>query len=167
MSDFCCCMLFHNCKYRGKYITYRQFLADNQLRWNSLNRYISLVYIKSCSKILGFWSTSKTFLRKSLEKNWLTAKLLWFSPAQWFVVPFPTGLITIFYCLTALEAFKTPPRATCRLALGRTDRLLSLIRHAPSRKQRLQRFFYFSVCIHCSGNVFIEPLATNERGIRI
>jgi hypothetical protein len=33
----------------------------------------------------------------------------WPSPTQWFLVPSPTGIMTIFYCLTALGAFK-PPR---------------------------------------------------------
>jgi hypothetical protein len=48
--------------------------------------------------------------------------------------------------------------------LGRTNRLLSLIRHGPHWKQRIQKFFY-CVCIRYRGNVSIEPLPSNDRGI--
>jgi hypothetical protein len=47
--------------------------------------------------------------------------------------------------------------------LGRTNRLLPL----PRRKRRLQQFFYFCVCIRCRGNVFTQPLPSNDRGIHI
>jgi hypothetical protein len=42
--------------------------------------------------------------------------------------------------------------------LGRPYRLLSLIRHGPHRKRRIQQFFYCCVCIRYHGNVFTEPL---------
>jgi hypothetical protein len=42
--------------------------------------------------------------------------------------------------------------------LGRTNRLLSLIRHGPHRKRRVQQFFYCCECISYRGNVSIEPL---------
>jgi hypothetical protein len=32
----------------------------------------------------------------------------WSSPAQWFLVPSPTGITTLFYCLTALRSFRIP-----------------------------------------------------------
>jgi hypothetical protein len=48
--------------------------------------------------------------------------------------------------------------------LGRTNRLLSLIRHGPYWKQRVQQFFYCCVCIHYHGNVSAEPLPSNEGG---
>jgi hypothetical protein len=42
-----------------------------------------------------------------------------------------------------------------------------LIRHGPNRKRRVQQFFYSFVCIRCHGNVFTEPLSSNDRGICI
>jgi hypothetical protein len=51
--------------------------------------------------------------------------------------------------------------------LGRTNRLLSLIWHRPHRKWRVQQFFYCCVCIRCRGNIFTEPLPSNDRGIHI
>jgi hypothetical protein len=49
--------------------------------------------------------------------------------------------------------------------LGRTNRLLSLIRHGPHWKLRVQQFFYCCVCIRYRGNVSTEPLPSNYRGI--
>jgi hypothetical protein len=43
--------------------------------------------------------------------------------------------------------------------LGRTNGLLSLIRHAPYAKPRLQQIF-------CGENIFTEPLPSNDRGVR-
>jgi hypothetical protein len=43
-----------------------------------------------------------------LPFGWLL-NCCWHSPAQWFLVPSPTGLMTIFYCLTALGAFRPQP----------------------------------------------------------
>jgi hypothetical protein len=37
--------------------------------------------------------------------------------------------------------------------LGRTKRLLSLIRHGPHRKRRVQQLFCCCMCIQCRGNV--------------
>jgi hypothetical protein len=42
--------------------------------------------------------------------------------------------------------------------------LLSLIRHGPHRKRRVQQFFYCCICILCRGNVFTEPLPSKSRG---
>jgi hypothetical protein len=39
--------------------------------------------------------------------------------------------------------------------------------HQPHRKRRVQQFFYYCVCICCRGNVFTEPLPSNDRGIHI
>jgi hypothetical protein len=39
-----------------------------------------------------------------------------------------------------------------------------LIRHGPHRKRRVQHFLYCCVCIRYSGNVFTEPLPSNETG---
>jgi hypothetical protein len=47
--------------------------------------------------------------------------------------------------------------------LGRTNRLLCLIRHGPHWKRRAQHFFY-CVCMRYRGNVSTEPLPSNDRG---
>jgi hypothetical protein len=52
-----------------------------------------------------------------------------------------------------------------QLVLGRNNRLLSLIWHGPHWTQRVQQFFYCCVCIRYRGNVFTEPLPSNDRGI--
>jgi hypothetical protein len=49
--------------------------------------------------------------------------------------------------------------------LGRTNRLLSLIRHGPHWKRRVQQFFHCRMCIRYCGNVSTEPLPRNDRGI--
>jgi hypothetical protein len=49
--------------------------------------------------------------------------------------------------------------------LGRTNRLLSLIRHWPHSKRLVQQFFYCCVNIRYRGNVSTEPLSSNDRGI--
>jgi hypothetical protein len=41
---------------------------------------------------------------------------------------------------------------------------LSLIRHRPHWKQRVQKFFYWCVCIRYRGNFSTEPLDSNDRG---
>jgi hypothetical protein len=42
-----------------------------------------------------------------------------------------------------------------------------MIRRGPHIKWRVQRFFYSCLCIHCRGNVFTEPLPSNDKGINI
>jgi hypothetical protein len=37
----------------------------------------------------------------------------------------------------------------------------STIRHGLHRKRRVQELFYYCVCIHCSSDVFTEPLPNN------
>jgi hypothetical protein len=49
--------------------------------------------------------------------------------------------------------------------LWRTNRLLSLIRHEPHWKRRIQQFFYCCACIHYRGNVSTEPLPSSDKGI--
>jgi hypothetical protein len=51
--------------------------------------------------------------------------------------------------------------------LGRTNHLLSLIRHGPHWKRRAQQFFYCNVCIRYRGNISTEPLPSNDTGIFI
>jgi hypothetical protein len=61
--------------------------------------------------------------------------------------------------------------------LGRINRLLSLIRHGPHWRRRVQKFFYCCVCIvnevtflssRCLATIrglFTEPLPSNNKGI--
>jgi hypothetical protein len=49
--------------------------------------------------------------------------------------------------------------------LGRTNRIVSLIRYGPHWKRRVQQFFYCCVCIPYRGNVSTEPLPNSDRGI--
>jgi hypothetical protein len=42
-----------------------------------------------------------------------------------------------------------------------------LIRHEPHTKRCTKQFFYCCICIRCRGNVFSEPLPSNDRGIHI
>jgi hypothetical protein len=49
--------------------------------------------------------------------------------------------------------------------LGRTNRLLSMIRHGQHWKRRIRQSFYCCVCIRYHGNVSTEPLPSNDRGI--
>jgi hypothetical protein len=42
-----------------------------------------------------------------------------------------------------------------------------LIRHGPQRIRRVQQLFYYCVYILCRGNVFTEPLPSNDRRIHI
>jgi hypothetical protein len=42
-----------------------------------------------------------------------------------------------------------------------------LIRLGPRRKRRIQQFFYCFLCIRCRGNVFTEPLPSNDVGIHV
>jgi hypothetical protein len=49
--------------------------------------------------------------------------------------------------------------------LGRTNLLLSLIRHGPHWKRRVQQFFHSCLCIRYRGNVSTEPMRSNDRGI--
>jgi hypothetical protein len=55
--------------------------------------------------------------------------------------------------------------ATEQEVLGRTNCLLSLIRHRPHWKQCVQQFFYCCVCIRYRGNVYTKPLPSKDRGI--
>jgi hypothetical protein len=49
--------------------------------------------------------------------------------------------------------------------LRRTNPLVSLIRHGPHWKRRVQQLFYCFVCIRYRGNVSTESLPSNDRGI--
>jgi hypothetical protein len=49
--------------------------------------------------------------------------------------------------------------------VGRTNRLLSLMRHGPHWKRRVQQFFYCCPCIRYRRKVSTEPLPSNDMGI--
>jgi hypothetical protein len=48
--------------------------------------------------------------------------------------------------------------------LGKTNRLISLIRHGPHRNRRVQQLFYGCVRIRFGGKNFTQPLPSNDRG---
>jgi hypothetical protein len=71
----------------------------------------------------------------------------------------------IFGALLSARLLKSV--VTCsmkKIVLGRTNRLLFLIRHGSHWKRRFHQF-YCCVCIRFSGNVSTEPLPSNDRGI--
>jgi hypothetical protein len=50
--------------------------------------------------------------------------------------------------------------------LGKTNRILSLIRDGPHWKRRVQQYFYCCVCIRYRGNdrgIFTKPLSSDDR----
>jgi hypothetical protein len=56
----------------------------------------------------GSWLTIYDLLAMTVDSTaaaWLLS-CCWLSPAQWFLVPSPVGLMTIYYCLMALGAFR-------------------------------------------------------------
>jgi hypothetical protein len=71
----------------------------------------------------------------------------------------------IIYVQYTFSANRTDPEIIRKEVLGRTNRLLSLIRHGPQRKRCIQQFFCCCACIRCHGNVLTEMLPRNDRGI--
>jgi hypothetical protein len=64
-----------------------------------------------------------------------------------------------------LEDFpNTKHKNNIQQVLRRTNRLLSSIRHRPHWKRHVQQFFY-CISIRYRGNVFTEPLPSNDKGI--
>jgi hypothetical protein len=62
-------------------------------------------------------------------------------------------------CLAAIGGFLSN---RCLATKGDT---VSLIRHGPHWKRRVQQFLYYCVCIRYCSNVSAEPLPNNGRGI--
>jgi hypothetical protein len=84
--------------------------------------------------------------------------------------------IGLVICSEGLEHFSYHTlEGTCRLhRYGRNNKFweeliayFPLIRHKPHRKGRVQQFIYRWVFIRCGGNVFTEPLPSNDRGMHI
>jgi hypothetical protein len=80
------------------------------------------------------------------------------------------------YSKTSYKMFPLEVGAACGLirilkrkqeVLGRANCLLSLIRHGPHWKRCVQQFFYCCVRVLYRGNIFTEPLPSNDRGIHI
>jgi hypothetical protein len=71
-----------------------------------------------------------------------------------------------FYCIFLVYIHRLIHKTKFKQEfLGRTNRLLSLIRHRTHWKRHVQNFFYCCVCIRYRGNVSTEPLPINDRGI--
>jgi hypothetical protein len=78
--------------------------------------------------------------------------------------------VTCFRCIRAPDVTPHPARerrssTSKQEVLGRTNRLLSVVRHGPHWKRLVQQFFYCHVRIRYRGNVSTEPLPSNDRGI--
>jgi hypothetical protein len=71
------------------------------------------------------------------------------------------------YIERARSLAKSHLETLIKQVLGRTNRLLSLIRHGQHWKRRVQQFFYCYVCIRYHCNVSTEPLPSNDRGVHI
>jgi hypothetical protein len=65
---------------------------------------------------------------------------------------------------TARWSHKTTFLMLKQEVLGRSSRLLSLIRDGPHWKRRVQQFFYCCLCIRYRGSVSTEPLPSNYKG---
>jgi hypothetical protein len=70
-----------------------------------------------------------------------------------------------FHQRTETKSSLQNPVLSKQEVLGRTNRLLSLTRHGPHWKRRVQQFFYCCVCIRYRGKVSTEPLPSNDKGI--
>jgi hypothetical protein len=82
--------------------------------------------------------------------------------------PLPSKSFPIHYWLTILSfnlKFSELMTLFKQEILGKTNRLLSLIRHGPHWKRHVQQLFYCCVCIRYRGNVSTEPLPRNDWGI--
>jgi hypothetical protein len=75
------------------------------------------------------------------------------------------GMRHLDTCEIHSKANRTLRRILWAWVLGRTNRLLSLIRHGPHWKRRVQPFFYRCVCMRYRGNVSTEPLPSKDKGI--
>jgi hypothetical protein len=73
------------------------------------------------------------------------------------------GIIRMSLPLSASDP--APTSSYIQEVLGRTNRLLSLIRHGPHWKRRVQQFFCCRVCIRYRSNVSTQPLPSNDRVI--
>jgi hypothetical protein len=79
-----------------------------------IRHYMQIDYRSVNSIYPGYSAKLQNFIKfqfrlRSLYSSWLLDCLLhwcWLSPARLFFVPSPTGLTTIFYSLTAPEAFR-------------------------------------------------------------
>jgi hypothetical protein len=78
------------------------------LGFRSRKRSMTKIIVASYTCTYVIWGGATTSTRgqgrSCCVNNWLSD--CWLSPAQWFYVPSPTELMTIFYCLTVLEAFR-------------------------------------------------------------
>lgn len=87
----------------------------SSLYWSTHN--VFYVFTRRCFKFLLLRCSRPHWLQLACNKlNWLL-NFCWSSPAQLFLVSNHRGLITIFYCLTALEAF----RLLANHSFGRLD----------------------------------------------
>jgi hypothetical protein len=100
----------------------------------------SVVFLCFCARVLTGWPLAcNLFITPTVDframavyslaiywlTDWLMLNCCWSSPAQWFLVPNPTGLVIVFYYLTDLDFFR--PLLSSRL----TDGLLNCCWFSP------------------------------------
>jgi hypothetical protein len=117
--------------------------------------------LKSLTHSLAHLPTTRHFTQ--LSKLTLTEWLLnfsWPSPAQRFLVPNPTGPITLFYCLTVLEDFRSPHSSHYHWISLTVLRKTS--RHGPRRKHRSSVLVYGTLPSNGRCQIVSRSLANNE-----
>jgi hypothetical protein len=76
------------------------------------------------------------------------------------------GLFPIYLLPNQKWNFKENSKKNKEVLEG-TNRLLSLIRHGPYTKGRIQKLFCHYLCIHCRGSICTELLPSNEKRLHI
>jgi hypothetical protein len=139
------------------------------LGFESHGTYVHFILSDGC----GCFQNSSV-LELTLFEDWLTDWMLsccWPLPAEWSLVPSPMGIMTIFFCLTALGAFRLFPvwRLSDRLCykLGYPGIQYPSIMWLPNASSRLQascsnynlQFFnmiFVSVKWSCPGKIHLS-----------
>jgi hypothetical protein len=74
---------------------------------------------------------------------------------QWTTRSFITKLSSVYDILTFFRTKKFREELIA---------YFPLIRYESHRKRSVQQFFYRCVCVRCCGNLFTEPLPSNDKG---
>jgi hypothetical protein len=138
---------------RAKFKTLSRYFHEMRKSTRNLRHYSRCLDPDSKQTPQEYMSEAMAFEPTSTMTDWLL-NFCWPSPAQWLLVPSPTGLATIFYCLTNLGAFRqlTFPRSVAWIAPG--PRQLS---HSWFRVPQNSRS-YFSVSRLCESWNWLSSL---------
>jgi hypothetical protein len=132
-----------------------------------LRRVLSNVTIPHSFTGVRFYATLLQHNRANIwRRNERQVGLLFCSPEQLYYLCVNEEVdAVVTYCMIVSQHVPEETKRKKQEVLGRTNRLLSSIRHGPHWKRRVQQFFYFCVCIRYRCNVSTEPLPSNDRGI--